>query len=71
MSKNLCSQRKSSLGAIFFTINSAQTNMGKTWTSLVRAVNSLSPFLCIFSKNVLKGFYLMSELSKWQEKEKE
>lgn len=63
MRKNLCTQRKSSVGAILLIINSAQTNMGKTWTSLVRAMNCLNHvtalFLCTFSKNVLRGFYLM------------
>jgi len=54
MSKNLCSQSKSSLGAILFTINSAQTNMGKTWTSLVRAVNSLSHVTALFCVPFLK-----------------
>jgi hypothetical protein len=42
MRKNLRNQTKSCLGVILFTINSAQTNMGKIWTSLVTAMNCLS-----------------------------
>jgi len=54
MRKNLCSLRKSNLGAILLTIASAQTNMGKTWTSLVTAMNYLSRVTALFCVLYLK-----------------